>query len=354
MRRTKIALAMALATAAMAVHANAAQAAGTYVALGDSLAAGVGATNPSTTGYVGLYGAALTANQGVDSVHNFGQGGATSASIRGSQLASALSRINDPTDTTFVTIDIGGNDFLGGSCSNNWGTSCPFRANLAATLDDLLAALGADPGTETLATMAYYNPNTGEGPPNETNLDTQLFGANGTLGISDAGADVGINDVILQESQSRGLPMANPYPAFDTAGQAWITGDGIHPTDAGYAAIAQAFCDATAVSCDASGGPPVDPPVNPPTADTDPPETTIDKAPPRKSTKRLVKLRFSSDEAGSTFECRFDNRAFGACTSPLKTKAGPGKHRFYVRAIDAAGNVDADPASVRFKVKRKR
>lgn len=331
-----------------ALPAHQANAAGVYVSLGDSLAAGVGAS-VSSKGYVGRLNGAMGSNAGVDAFAGFGQAGATSGSLRGSQLTNALARINDPTDTTFVTIDIGGNDLLSGSCNGTWDTTCPFRANFAATLDDLLGALAGDPGAETLATMAYYNPSAGEGSPTEASRDTQLLGANGVINGSDAGADVGINDVILEESQSRSLPMANPYPAFDAAGQAWISGDGIHPNDEGYAAIAQSFCDVIAVSCAVSSPPPPNPP-----ADADPPETRIDKAPKRSGHKRKVTVTFSSDERSSSFECSLDDKPFRDCDSPQRPRVSRGRHRFRVRAIDAAGNVDPTAASVRFRVKRKR
>ncbi|WP_028062904.1 Ig-like domain-containing protein [Solirubrobacter soli] len=60
---------------------------------------------------------------------------------------------------------------------------------------------------------------------------------------------------------------------------------------------------------------------------------------------------FSSDEAGSTFQCRVDGAAFTACTSAFTTAAlSQGGHTFDVRAIDAAGNIDATPASQTFTV----
>lgn len=345
MNRRRLVLLCTVA-AALVVPAPAAGAAGTYVALGDSLAYGIGASEPAGKGYVGVLYGSLSGGLFIDDLSNLGQPGATSGSLRGFQLASALAEINAATDTKLVTIDIGGNDFISAICNLDWGTpSCPFRANFAATLDDLLGALTADPGTETLATMAYYNPSAGLGPPNETAVDGQLFGANGVLGASDSGADVGLNDVILQESQDRGLPMANPYAAFDTAGQALISGDGTHPNDAGHAAIAQSFCDLSAIPC---GSEP------PPTTDTDPPETTIDGWPPRKSSKRRIRVAFSSDEAGSSYECSLDQRAFAPCSSPLKRRVKRGRHRFAVRAIDPAGNVDQTPATIRFRVKKRR
>ncbi|MEO7198161.1 MAG: hypothetical protein ABIZ50_06775, partial [Solirubrobacterales bacterium] len=66
--------------------------------------------------------------------------------------------------------------------------------------------------------------------------------------------------------------------------------------------------------------------------------------------KHKVKYTFSSDEAGSTFECRFDKLRFRPCKSPNKLRARPGKHSFQVRATDAAENTDLTPAKDKFKV----
>jgi hypothetical protein len=85
--------------------------------------------------------------------------------------------------------------------------------------------------------------------------------------------------------------------------------------------------------------------------DTDPPETEITKGAPNKLDKSKVKFTFTSDEPGSTFECKLDKKAFKPCTSPRKVKRlDEGKHKFKVRAIDAAGNVDPSAAKDKFKV----
>lgn len=82
------------------------------------------------------------------------------------------------------------------------------------------------------------------------------------------------------------------------------------------------------------------PPVLPPVSDTTPPKVTIKQAPKAKSTNTTAKFKFTSDEAGSTFQCKLDKKAFAKCKSP-KTykKLKPGKHVFKVKATDAAGNV---------------
>lgn len=91
-----------------------------------------------------------------------------------------------------------------------------------------------------------------------------------------------------------------------------------------------------------------------PPPDIDPPETTITKQPKKKSSKRKAKFEFTSDEAGSTFICTLDGET-QPCTSPHKTgKLSLGKHKFEVFATDPAGNDDATPESVSFKVVKKK
>jgi hypothetical protein len=85
--------------------------------------------------------------------------------------------------------------------------------------------------------------------------------------------------------------------------------------------------------------------------DTTPPETTISKGAPNRTAKTRVQFKFSSSEPGSSFECKHDQKAFKPCGAPKNLRRlDAGKHRFKVRAIDAAGNVDPSAAKDRFKV----
>jgi hypothetical protein len=83
------------------------------------------------------------------------------------------------------------------------------------------------------------------------------------------------------------------------------------------------------------------------------PETTLKMRKARRRAKRV--FRFGSSELGSTFQCKLDRRNWRTCEPPRKLKGlDRGRHRFRVRAIDPAGNVDQTPAKKRFKVKPKR
>jgi hypothetical protein len=99
-----------------------------------------------------------------------------------------------------------------------------------------------------------------------------------------------------------------------------------------------------------SGGTKEDKPANPekPNVDKSAPQTTILK---KRIKGRTAKFKFASNEAGSTFQCRLDEKPFKPCRSPKRYKRlKPGKHVFEVRAIDAVGNKDKTPATRRFRI----
>jgi hypothetical protein len=84
----------------------------------------------------------------------------------------------------------------------------------------------------------------------------------------------------------------------------------------------------------------------PPPADTTPPQTSITVGPAAKTTSTSATFGFSSSEAGSSFECKLDSGSWGGCIAPnVYSGLAVGSHQFSVRAIDAAKNVDATPAT---------
>ena len=81
-------------------------------------------------------------------------------------------------------------------------------------------------------------------------------------------------------------------------------------------------------------------------ADNIPPETSIDSGPTGTVNDGSATFVFSTTEPDSAFECAIDGASFSSCTSPQNyASLADGTHTFQVRAIDAAGNTDATPAS---------
>ena len=90
---------------------------------------------------------------------------------------------------------------------------------------------------------------------------------------------------------------------------------------------------------------------NPPAPDSTAPQTSIDMQPAATITTSSATFTFSSDEAGATFQYGLDGGAFTGGTSPLTlTGLADGAHTLTVRARDAAGNVDATPATAQWTV----
>ena len=79
-----------------------------------------------------------------------------------------------------------------------------------------------------------------------------------------------------------------------------------------------------------------------------PPDTNITGGPDEGSTvgSNSATFAFSSNQDGSTFECKLDDEAFESCASPKQyTELSDGSHTFEVKAIDSAGNEDPTPES---------
>lgn len=85
--------------------------------------------------------------------------------------------------------------------------------------------------------------------------------------------------------------------------------------------------------------------------DTTPPDTSIAEGPSGSTATKTPSFTFASSEPNGTFECRIDDGAFAACSSPFKTGSlTDGPHSLEVRATDQAKNTDPTPASRSFSV----
>ncbi len=248
-----------------------------YLALGDSLAVGVGASAPDQFGYVPrLFEFFSRPRHGkVTTLRNLGVAGETTTSMCGGdcsavltgqvqtgQLAEALRVIGDRrTNIRVVTLDIGGNDLLhllqpGQPCASPGDPTCAaavaqaleqVTANYPVILEALTAALAEDPGHERILVMTYYNAFSGTGSPYDALTRRALLGADGTLDCTAHDADVGLNDLIACISATYDVRVVDTYPLFEgrTLALTHIAGGDVHPNDAGYAVIADAFQRAT-------------------------------------------------------------------------------------------------------------
>jgi hypothetical protein len=90
-------------------------------------------------------------------------------------------------------------------------------------------------------------------------------------------------------------------------------------------------------------------------SDSTPPDTTIDsKNPattPTNSTSMQLTFSGTDNVAVISYECELDSGGFSACTSPKTySSLSNGSHTVNIRAKDAAGNVDASPATYTWTV----
>ena len=232
-----------------------------YIAMGDSVAAGQGATVEDQFGYVGLFNRFYRVDhRGAERQAGLAVPGETSSSLAGDQLSRAVEVINnEDTNVEVVTVTIGGNDFLPlirtEPCATNpAGSACQqvvaetlgeFAGNYQGILTVLSTALASDPGDERVLVTTYYNPFDGTGSPFDAPTDGILLGIDGKIDCAANSADprnAGINDLITCIGSAFGATAVDIYPLFsDKALALTHIGEGdIHPNDDGYEIIAEA------------------------------------------------------------------------------------------------------------------
>jgi lysophospholipase L1-like esterase len=233
-----------------------------YLALGDSLAAGVGASNPGVTGYVPQFYELLRQQLACQpagrpscrslALRNLGVGGATSTTLIATQLPEAVAELearngdrNPHNDVQVVTIDIGGNDLFGvvsSSCAAGPSPECAaliqarleaFAANFTQILGELRAAAGPD---TVIVAMTYYNPLPSCQLASLAPLADAVLEGGG-------GVTVGLNDLIRSIAAAHGVLVAEAYGQLGP-GELVGGSDCLHPNDAGYQVITEAFAAA--------------------------------------------------------------------------------------------------------------
>jgi uncharacterized delta-60 repeat protein len=113
-----------------------------------------------------------------------------------------------------------------------------------------------------------------------------------------------------------------------------------------YTGLAEGPHTFEVAAIDAAGNRDATPAVRTWTVDTLPPDTTFISAPSGVVSSTSAVVAFESPDGGSFFMCSLDGASFAGCPSPVNlTGLEQGAHSFRVYASDAAGNVDATPAT---------
>jgi acetyl esterase/lipase len=273
-----------LTAASAAAPAGAAKASAPhyYLALGDWLATGIGASS-SANDYVNLIASHETTRYPNLQAVNLGCGGATTASMAdgpgcsyttGTQLGDAVAFLRaHPRQVAFVTIDIGADDIAGCQSSSGLDPSCAAAATaqISTDLPQALADLtAAGPGVPIYG-MNYYDPF----------LASWLSRTAGQTVATEsiAGTDQ-LNALLDQIYTAAGASTADPSSLFETDDTdpigtyegatvpqdvatvcQWTDGctspGSIQPDDEGYAELAAAFEQVIdGVSIDTAGLPP--------------------------------------------------------------------------------------------------
>lgn len=238
-----------------------------HLALGDSIPAGVGATDPDTTGYVNLLADILRRKADCATGHswragwprggceslelrNIAHGGETSASLITNQLPDALHLLrernrnsNPHDDVRFITITIGGNDVFQpvvDACLLVPVPTCKdvidknldaLEVNLGIILRGLRAEAGR--GTVIVAT-AYDNP--------IPSCDLRQIPGAVKLGnrVLEDNSIPGLNDRVRKVAKRYDVKVANVFEKL--ADDEFVGGpDCLHPNQEGHAVFARIF-----------------------------------------------------------------------------------------------------------------
>ncbi len=231
----------------------------TYIALGDSLSAGMGASDPGATGFVSLVQQSFAEDV---ELLNLGHSGDTSQELLDhGHLDEAIAEIeerngddDETNDVGLVTLEIGGNDLLRLYFSLVVAGTCPDLETAVAKaecLDPLASALEAyepnlvtalerlreaDPSLQ-IVLLTLYNPFSGFGGAGE-------IGDLALDGLPDTPFPDGLNDIVRRQAQQRELILVDVFPLFEGRAGELIAGDLIHPNDQGYQVMADAVIGA--------------------------------------------------------------------------------------------------------------
>ncbi len=189
----------------------------TYVAIGASDAVGVGSNKPGSQGYVPLLAAHL---QKGSHLLNLGVSGIRLHEALTQELPLALN-----TSPTLITIWLVVNDFVGGVPYNG------YMKDLNSLLQQLRAGTKARIVMANLPDLTLLPAFAGQSASQKMKTIAEIKRWNTTIATVAAHYQVTLVDLFSQESQL-------------TAHPEYISGDGFHPSPAGYVQLSDYFWDA--------------------------------------------------------------------------------------------------------------
>jgi lysophospholipase L1-like esterase len=229
-----------------------------YLALGDSVAFGIGVDRPEQHGYVAVLNRWARATDCRDGrpaacprleLENLAVPGATSSTLISGQLPDAITLISqrnddaDPgNDVEFITVTIGGNDLFQpviAACAGGVTQHCvdvitggltTYAANLGVILGTLRTVAGPD---TRIVMMTYYNPLEACFLADLAPLADLVLEGGGPLPI-------GLNGIIRATAAATGVEVADTFG--ELGNDDFVGGeDCLHPDKSGHHTIAEIF-----------------------------------------------------------------------------------------------------------------
>ncbi len=223
-----------------------------YIAIGDSPAFGVGASDPATGGYVtitydALYRSERYRQRGLELV-NLAVPGATTSDLLlpDGQLERAVAEVKERQEDTssaddnveIITVNIGGNDALALATPDSPCVADPqsqecedrFQETLDTLEDDLTSVLRrlreAAPKAD-IVVLDLYSPLSSRGGGPELVADLAVREINT------------VTERVVSDPEL-GAKLVSVYPLFHGRASQLVAADGLHPNDDGHAVIAEA------------------------------------------------------------------------------------------------------------------
>jgi len=319
-------LLVALPSALRQSQPAAAGAPGLYVALGDSIAAGVGSSLPRERSYPALVHDWLEALNGTTLPYvNLGTPGETASSfVAGEQLANFQAEVERAEDAGIpvaaVTVSLGGNELLeerSSGLNDRQAALDEFGGSLARALDAIRGAVGPD---VPVVLTTYYD--VSEGDPTQMFTDAWWIGQ--------------FNQAIRDGAEQIGAQVAELEPIFDGhLSELTRYPVDVHPTNQGFRAIAKAVWSAL---------------------DFDQVAPTVEIRSPETAQRRTPTLRFTATDAVGVWEVvvTVDDAALTAIESApgeyvalLRIAGDVTTASVVIEVSDAAGNVQRQEQQVR-------